>query len=430
MTFDNHPIRLGHERWDRPEPGPIWSAILRQAALDGRGLRAWQRWIRWSNPGRPLQRLARLGSALMELATIPLDAARAVRMYGGKVVAGYGISARRQFIQLMRVRLRGDSAVSYYKFQLFRPDRWKRSIHFIEDAGVLLQVLSRRVGPSEDAGAVMHKDDFDRWARREGIACPQTLGVIPPDGRVAWSVERLPPVDLFVKPTSLRAGRGAALWRCSDVGKPVWQDGQGRVVDAAGLEACVAEEARKHGQAFVVQVALRNHPGLQGVTNGALATVRLMTVRDGHAIAQPLLAVLRMPVGQAVADNFVLGGLAAPIDLDSGTCGEALTKRGDYPLDSVTTHPDSGSTIQGLRIPCWAACVRLACLAHDRLQAEVAVIGWDVAVLADGPVLVEANYLPDGNLAQMPTRMGLGETAFAGVVVRALRSRYLPAHRS
>jgi hypothetical protein len=81
--------------------------------------------------------------------------------------------------------------------------------------------------------------------------------------------------------------------------------------------------------------------------------------------------------------------------------------------------------IAGLTIPCWAECVARACRAHGLIEAQVPVIGWDVAVLEDGPILVEANHLPCGNLAQMPAGFPLGASPFAEVVVGRLRTSFL-----
>jgi hypothetical protein len=431
MTLGSEGKRLGSAYWDRPDPGLVWRFFLERAPLDGRGLRTWQRWIRWSRPRSAREQVRDLAAGCMAWLTMPLDAWRAVRKYGAKAKALEGVPTPAQFLHLLRWLAAGGRPVAYYKFQLFRKDRWPRATDFVDDAGIPLQVLSRRLENTGDAGVLMSKDDFDQWAREQGIAAPQTLWVVHPDGSRQSSVPRLPACDLFVKPTDLRSGMGTAWYDfVGSPAAPLWQERGASPLDPPSLEKRLAEVARQHGRPFVVQVALRNHSGLMGATNGALATVRLMTYREPGAAAKPLLAALRMPVGSAIADNFDLGGLAAPISLRSGVCGPALYKRGDYPLETVDRHPDTGAMVNGMEVPHWQQCLELGCSSHDLLQIQVPVVGWDIAVLANGPIIVEANYLPDGNLAQMPSGIGLGATPYAPVLVLALRRHFLGAKTS
>jgi hypothetical protein len=145
-------------------------------------------------------------------------------------------------------------------------------------------------------------------------------------------------------------------------------------------------------------------------------------------LPEAVLAVYRMPTGAAVADNFDLGAIAAPIDLATGRLGAGVQKLGDHAANAVATHPDTGARIAGHVLPDWARALDLARRAHRALpspRTTAAIIGWDVVLTPAGPVLLECNAIPGVFLAQMPTGIPLGDTAYAAALVARLRATFL-----
>jgi hypothetical protein len=120
-----------------------------------------------------------------------------------------------------------------------------------------------------------------------------------------------------------------------------------------------------------------------------------------------------MPTGCSIVDNLAQGGLAAPIDLATGTiCGPAVQK--DYygvGLRSIDKHPDSGQEFFGFAIPQWTEALDLARRAHASFPS-VHFVGWDIAILQEGPALVEANAIFNTDLTVLPHRLTLSDTQF------------------
>jgi len=417
--------------WERDIPGPVWSWWLARAKPDGTGLRRWQLWIWWTRQRGASKQMSAAIRLLRGFIEAPLEAWGGVRRFGQKTENLHGVSRSTQCLQLFVLRWRyGVRPISYYKFQLFKPERLSVAADFLEEIGQLLQVVCRHAPRTVDEQLFLSKEVFRRWCLANNIPTVINLLEVTCGRVVSRLAVQLPATDLFVKPTNWNQGKGTSRWRCiSSAQGHHYTDGADHEFNSAEIEDFVCRTSLEQARPYIVQPALANHETLREYTNGALATIRLMTVRGFGQSSQPLMAALRMPTGQAIADNFDLGGVAAPIDLSTGICGAGIRKKGQLPPDTINAHPDTGAVISGLRIPYWSECLALTCRAHDLINAQVPVIGWDVAVLESGPILIEPNYLPCHNLAQMPGGFPLGSSPFAQIVTERLRKSFLSRNR-
>lgn len=119
---------------------------------------------------------------------------------------------------------------------------------------------------------------------------------------------------------------------------------------------------------------------------GAVNTVRLITYLAPDDRLHLLAAVLRIGNGAAV-DNFASGGMFTLLDDDGTAPLPAVDKHGTvYDL-----HPVTGTRIAGFSVPGYD---RLLALIEDaaRRVPEVPYVGWDIAISAGGPVLIEGNH--------------------------------------
>src|SRR5262249_54451917 len=135
----------------------------------------------------------------------------------------------------------------------------------------------------------------------------------------------------------------------------------------------------------------------------ALATVRVGTCRNERGDYEVTNAAFRMAQGDnTVVDNFHAGGILAKVDIRTGVLGRATD--GAMALGPGTgwceRHPDTGAQILGRRLPAWLQVVALARRAHATAFADHVVIGWDIAILDDGPRLIEGNKGPHLDLVQ------------------------------
>jgi hypothetical protein len=111
--------------------------------------------------------------------------------------------------------------------------------------------------------------------------------------------------------------------------------------------------------------------------------------------------------GSAV-DNFHAGGIAAGIDLGSGMLGPA-SNLGLFggSVGWLDRHPLTGGSIEKRVLPHWEETLELVRGVHS-VFSQFILVGWDMAILADSPVVIEGNRGPDTDLMQRPLRAPIG----------------------
>ena len=219
--------------------------------------------------------------------------------------------------------------------------------------------------------------------------------------------------DLFSKPADGWQGEGAFRWTARADGY-AGPDGAHKTLPQLAEALRLASE---DGSSIILQSCITNHPSLLPISGKGLSTCRIVTIKYPGASPQPALAAYRMPHGALIADNFAVGALAAPVDLACGSLGVARQKL--RPSVPVKAHPDNGHPLEGLTLPFWKAALDLAMNAHREFQ-EMPSVGWDVAITASGPVLVEGNGTWCVDLAQIAHQRPLSDTAVADCLLAHL----------
>jgi hypothetical protein len=87
-----------------------------------------------------------------------------------------------------------------------------------------------------------------------------------------------------------------------------------------------------------------------------------------------------------VVDNFFSGGVAVPVDLER----KFMTPIGMMQNDKIAVHMRSGLTFGGQPVPLLTESIAVVCRLHAKLA--VRTLGWNVAMLKDGPCVIGAKY--------------------------------------
>jgi hypothetical protein len=157
--------------------------------------------------------------------------------------------------------------------------------------------------------------------------------------------------------------------------------------------------------------------------------VRLVTVVNERGEFEPIYAVLRMAVGaNTLVDNFHAGGIAAKVDMETGTLGRATDVGLRPEIGWRDRHPNTDAQITGRVLPLWSETLALAARGHAAF-ADRLLIGWDIAITAAGPVLIEGNSGPDLDIVQRVCAEPVGNARLGALIALHLRRDLAPSNQ-
>ncbi len=379
------------------------------------------------------QRLKIVGGVLAWPIVVTLLAGFFTWRNGSNVLKRTGKGFVRQFVD--QVRLAATHSILppwYYIFELHDDDKYRKAglyLNRFETKRWLYPFLRVHNGglPVPNVRTTVflsNKVLFSRRCQEFGIPAVPTLLVFE-KGKIAFSDGArlsLPKSDLFVKYLRGTGGKGALRWDYSESKGYIGPDGivqsENQFIEHLTSLSLLSERG------FLVQPRVRNHPAIADLSNGALATVRIMTCRNERGEYEVTNAAFRMAQGRnEVVDNFHAGGIVAKVDISSGELGRATD--GGMPFRPGTgwcdRHPDTGALIAGRRLPFWSDMTELVRRAHTVAFSDQVVVGWDVALIATGPCLVEANKGSDVDLIQRSHEEPLGSSRLGELLAYNLR---------
>lgn len=138
------------------------------------------------------------------------------------------------------------------------------------------------------------------------------------------------------------------------------------------------------------------HPEMNALCPKSVDTMRIMTFND-HGKPEILWMGLRVGDGAHSVDNFHAGGMGVKIDMQTGRLvGDAIDKNNNH----FTSHPTTGVQFDGFQIPFFPEIKELV-LKASLESDKILVVGWDVAISENGPVIIEGNRRPGFDLVQV-----------------------------
>lgn len=320
------------------------------------------------------------------------------------VQAEHGVSASRQLWEIARLG-RGPGKLEpkdYYSRGLYR-----RSISWEEKTWYVGEVSNHRLNhelqPSELATHwAMINDKMLTAFVLQGMGFPTSktvavfgsgprYGSFPHietrDGLIA-ALGNPPEAGLFGKPVDGSLGVGAV----SIVARQT--NGDLRLLEGRQVspQALADEIMQSFPAGYLLQERMVLHPVLAEKVGAAVSTLRLCTI---HPESGPELfyAALRLPLGTAPIDGGSISRNGVAL-IESRSGKVTLAMAGIFPSGGLfEMAPTGAGKLVGMTLPQYDAAVAMVLSAH-RGFADHGVLGWDVVLTPNGPVINEINANP------------------------------------
>jgi hypothetical protein len=270
----------------------------------------------------------------------------------------------------------------------------------------------------DDYSRLLSLDKLTMYALMRGHGLPTpalraSYGAARPAGGTSWRVLTTPAalaaflrepgtLPLYCKPSFGAYGRGNVLIESLD-GDHVNLSPGGRVP----LADFVATLDVERTLGWVLQEPLTPHPDVQALTgSNRISGLRIHSFASVRG-PQVTHMIFKINAGQKVSDNFehgASGNLLAGVNVDTGRIERVISGVGPGQQRNPRL-PLTGRQLEGETVPLWREARELVLQAHLAFPGYL-LPGWDVALCADGPKLLEVNAFGDVDLGQHAYRRG------------------------
>jgi hypothetical protein len=308
----------------------------------------------------------------------------------------------------------------YYYFEFYASDKsWAEKARYTSLRGSRYWLFEKNSFKYQ----ILFTDKYIQKGLLSGLnlPTPRLLGLIGTSGSVRSREEFQLAIDradheFMLKPVSSYGGHG--IRRIQKVDGSLFEGGQSVMLDE------IWEDLSPHmARGVVMEAVIQNAAKIRDMNPSSLNTFRVITFSHPSKGWQPICSYLRVGRGNSVVDNRSSGGLVVQIDSD-GTAVKAvdMESRTDY-----SHHPDHGAPIAGVVIEEFSDCVQFAVDASAHFS-QMGVLGWDIALTEDGPMVVEVNAAPTIDNPQLVFGGLITDDLAEVLAPRRIFSRYPKTH--
>lgn len=318
-----------------------------------------------------------------------INKAAALKNYNGKYGEQNRKPAYRRFAELLYILLRYDESSTAY-FAQGIDYRGKSVLTDYYPTAVFNKVLRKRQRtknyPEPDYSVIFEdKLVFEKYFSANNIACARSEFILMPDlklfdtaGNCCGNLSDNTSIsDSFCKPLAGRYGSGAFRLHRKDANLMVNDQPLSTVTLALKSP-------------MIIQKRIIQHAALAKFHPQSLNTIRVVSLINDQQDVSVIAAFFRMGNNGSVVDNASASGVVCGVDINNGMLDDTGYMNSGKNVEQLSAHPGSNISFKGSKIPGFEHIIQLVTQAH-KASPWLFSIGWDVALTADGPVIIEGN---------------------------------------
>lgn len=282
----------------------------------------------------------------------------------------------------------------YLKCRLWENDR-ESLVYFYGSPSSLYARIRLRKSVQSREYQILFDDKYLTLQYLKGlnVPLPKTFGLLEAKDfnkpYINDLLNRVNREELLVKPIEGNRGRGVFIIR---------RKNESIFIDEGGSEVNI--DAFSLNDLSLVQEKVEQHKSISEIYPHSLNTIRLHTLYTHDADVLILGAYIRFGKGGNIVDNIGAGGIAVGIDYDLGKTSQVGY---DNLAKKYYVHPDTKLNFCNLNIPDWEEILKIA----QKVQKATffyKLLGLDIAISKDGPVVIEINANPEMSYSELYTQ--------------------------
>ena len=154
---------------------------------------------------------------------------------------------------------------------------------------------------------------------------------------------------------------------------------------------CLADVYEKISSSkYIFQETIVQHPHISAIYPHSVNTLRIHTCIYINGQIDLISVTMKFGSAGKYVEAGGLGTILISVDKDTGKLGPYAWKNFEWGGDTFICHPDTGFEFAGFIVPHFEAAKDMAKAAAAFLPYRL--VGWDVAITEEGPVLIEGNH--------------------------------------
>jgi len=142
-------------------------------------------------------------------------------------------------------------------------------------------------------------------------------------------------------------------------------------------------------RAFIFQKLILQHEALKKINFSSINTLRVVTYKNKNNDVEILSGFMRFGRAGSIVDNAHANGVVVPFNKETGKmCHEGLQLI-DNGGGIFYKHPDTEVVFDNFQIPYYTQVREIVTKASSLFKLPL--LGWDVAITPNGPIIVEVN---------------------------------------